>query len=217
LLRLFSLINQGVIMSVETKNFPKELLVLPLINQAGEVRYVSMIGGAIGELVAMLLVGAVLGGIIWAVFFANMTEPHQWVASLIAAIFSFSWLSLSVKLFNVKRKGVVVSSIHDIVITPGFINTFPARVKFLFSPFRSSLKLSEIEKLYASEQEVEKKDKDGNINTYTVYDLHIAGESNSIGIHFGKDRTKRDEVRNAIKTVGARAGFEIDEELDMYG
>ena len=77
--------------------------------------------------------------------------------------------------------------------------------------------MSEIEKLYASEQEVEKKSKDGDDETYTVYDLHIAGTSNSIGIHFGKDRTKRDEVRNAIKTVGAHAGRNIDEELDMYG
>ncbi len=59
---------------------------------------------------------------------------------------------------------------HDIVITPGLINTFPEKVKFLFSPFRSSLKLSEIEKLYASEHEVEKKGKDGDVDTYTVYE-----------------------------------------------
>lgn len=204
-------------MSTETKNLPKELMALPVVNQAGEVRYISMIGDAMGTLVVMLLLAALLGGIIWIIPWGIMTEKQQWTGSLIAAILTFSWLSTTIKLFNVRRKGVVISSIHDIVITPGFINTASAKLKFLFNPFRSSLKLSEIEKLYVSEQEVEKKDKDGNINTYTVYDLHIAGTSNSIGIHFGKDRTKRDEVRNAIKTVGTRAGFEIDEELDMYG
>jgi hypothetical protein len=198
-------------------SLPKELLALPVINQAGEVRYISMIGDAIGALVAMLLFGVFFFGIIWVVPWSTLVpEKQQWIASLIAAICTFSWISLTRKLFDVKRKGVVVSSIHDIVITPGLINTVPEKIKFFFSPFRSSLKLSEIEKLYASEQEVEKKGKDGDVETYTVYDLHIAGASNSIKVHFGKDRTKRDEVRNAIKMVGARAGFQIDEELDMY-
>lgn len=196
---------------------PKELNDLPVVNQAGEVRYVSMIGDAVGALIGMLLLGGLLGCIIWVVIWASVSETHRWIGTLATAIFSFSWLSWVIKSFNVRRKGVVVSSVHDIVITPGLINTFPEKVKFLFSPFRSSLKLSEIEKLYASEREVETKDKNGNIDTHTVYELHIAGVSNSIGINFRKKRTKRDEVRNAIKTVGARAGLEIDEELDMYG
>jgi hypothetical protein len=196
---------------------PKELLALPVINQDGEVRYISMMGDAVGKLVAMFLVGAFFCGILWVVPWSILVPgKHQWSISLIAAICAFSWISLAIKSFNVRRKGVVVSSVHDIVITPGLINTFPEKMKFLFTPFRSSLKLSEIEKLYASEQEVEKKGKDGDVDTYTVYDLHIAGTSNSIEIHFGKDRTKRDEVRNAIKKVGAHAGFQIDEELDMY-
>jgi hypothetical protein len=201
----------------ENGKTPKELLHLPVVNQAGEVRYISMIGDAIGALVGILLLGVVLGGIIWVISWAYIPEQHQWAVSLITALFSFAWISWAIKLFDVRRKGVVVSSIHDIVITPGLINTFPAELKFFFNPFRSSLKLSEIEKLYASEQEVEKKGKDGDVDTYTVYELHIAGTSNSIKIYFGKDRTKRDEVRNAIKTVGAHAGRKIDEELDMYG
>ena len=202
----------------ENRKYPKELLALLVINQAGEVRYISMVGDAIGKFVAMLLIGAFFCGILWVVPWSIfMPEKQLWTASLIAAICAFSWIFWAIKLFSVRCRGVVISSVHDIVITPGVINTFPEKIKFLFNPFRSSLKLSEIEKLYASEQEVEKKGKDGDVDIYTVYELHIAGASNSIRIFFGTDRTKRDEVRNAIKTVGAHAGRKIDEELDAYG
>ena len=204
-------------MANTTTNIPKELEGLPISNPKGEIRKISIIGTAIGSLLGSFFLGIILGFFVLYSIDAITSGKGKWLVIVVMITYVILWGKLTTKWFNVLRKGIVISSVHDIVILPASVNTFFAKIKFFFNPTRNTLKLSEIEKLYASEREVQSKDKNGNITTRTVYELHVAGTSNSIATNFGENRSKRDEVRNAIKTTAANVGIEIDEELDMYG
>ena len=194
----------------------KELTQYSVVNEQSEERVVSRKIKAWLLLLSLLTTAVVLGFLIGAGL-TNENDPF-WPSWSIGTAISMAviWFPFGRHWFMFYYKGILISGKRNRLIAPCFKHDcIWDKFRNNFWPKRHSVPLDEIERLFNSKKRKSRKTSDGKKHSWRVYELNITGNFGALTMEF-KERNKRDETRNAIRSVLKSCSIRVSESTDAF-
>ena len=194
-----------------------ELKKYPIVNEAGEFRVVSRKITAWKLFLSLLAPSILLGGVGGLMITPENTDMLIYCCCLsTTVVFAVFWFPFGRHWFWYYYKGILISGKHDRLIAPCFKHDcIWDKFRNYVWPKRHSVALSEIERLYNSKRRVRQKTSDGKTKSHTVFELNVAGDFGALTMNF-RERNKRDETRNAIRSVLKACSIKVSESTDAF-
>ena len=195
---------------------PKELNRYPVINEQSEERVVSRKIKAWLLLLSQLICAGIIGLLVGASMVNENSPLGALWAIVTGVLMAIIWFPFGRHWFLFYYKGILVSGKRNRLIAPCFKHDcILDKFRNKFWPKRHSVPLDEIERLYNSKKRKTRKTSDGKKISWTMYELNIAGNFGALTMEF-KERNKRDETRNSIRSVLKSCSIMVSESTDAF-
>lgn len=194
----------------------KELLKYPLVSEQSEDRTVSRKIKAwllfLSQLVSASILGLLIG---FSISVEDSPIMPYWIIGTGISM-ALIWIPFGRHWFHFYYKGILISGKRNRLIAPCFKHDcIWDKFRNKFWPKRHSVPLDEIERLFNSKKRKSRKTSDGKKHSWRVYELNITGHFGALTMEF-KERNKRDETRNAIRSVLKSCSIRVSESTDAF-